>query len=427
MIILQKKINAVQGMNDILTDESYRWQYLERILQELMQRYAYQEVRFPVIEKTALFKRSIGEVTDIVEKEMYSFESGRGESLSLRPEGTAVCVRMGIERGLFYNQTQHLWYMGAMFRHERPQKGRYRQFHQFGVEVFGIDNPESDAELIYLSARLWKKLGIDKLLCLQINSLGSLSAREQYREKLVQFFTQYQAQLDEDSLRRLDKNPLRILDSKNPAMQALIQQAPKLLDYLDAQSKAHFEKVCAYLDAAHIPYAINPRLVRGLDYYNDLVFEWVTDALGTQGTACAGGRYDTLVEQLGGKSTPAVGFALGLERVLELLKIAEKQIPFNAPEIVIIMLGDAARQQVLPFIERLRDTLPDLNIMCLCESGSIKSQMKRADKSMAQLALIVGEDEVSKQQFSIKFLREKAPQQQMSEEQLMLFLEQKYT
>ncbi|NDE56828.1 MAG: histidine--tRNA ligase, partial [Gammaproteobacteria bacterium] len=316
---MSEKIQAIRGMHDILPTQTPRWQYVENLLRRVMGAYGYQEIRLPIVEKTDLFKRSIGEVTDIVEKEMYTFEDRNGDSLTLRPEGTAGCLRACLEHGLLYHQTQRLWYMGQMFRHERPQKGRYRQFHQLGVEAYGMVGPDIDAELILLSYRLWRDLGIDHQLRLEINSLGTSEERSRYRERLVVYFRQHLEVLDEESLRRLETNPLRILDSKNPDLRAIIAGAPSLIEELQEESRAHFEGLLSRLDRLGLPYVVNPRLVRGLDYYSRTVFEWVTDALGAQGTVCAGGRYDGLVEQLGGKESTAVGFALGMERLIELL------------------------------------------------------------------------------------------------------------
>ncbi len=338
---MSKSIQAIRGMNDILPTETPRWRFVEGVFRDLMAAYGYSEIRLPAVEKTELFKRSIGEVTDIVEKEMYTFEDRNGDSLTLRPEGTAGCVRACIQNGLIHNQTQRLWYLGAMFRHERPQKGRYRQFHQLGVEVFGFAGPDIDAELIAMTARFWHKLGMSDEVRLEINSLGSAAARHTYRETLVAYLQQHRAQLDEDSLRRLDTNPLRILDSKNPAMQALIEAAPKLMDHLDDESREHFETLCGMLQAMGIEYRINPRLVRGLDYYSKTVFEWVTDRLGAQGTVCAGGRFDGLVEQLGARPSSAIGFALGLERLVALLE--EKPLPNDYfPHAYLLLAGAEA-------------------------------------------------------------------------------------
>jgi histidyl-tRNA synthetase len=366
--------------------------------------YGYREIRLPILEKTELFKRSIGEVTDIVEKEMYTFEDRNGDSLTLRPEGTAGCVRAGIEQGLLYNQQQRLWYMGPMFRHERPQKGRYRQFHQIGVEVFGMAGPDIDAELILMTARIWRRLGIRDVR-LQLNSLGTLEARGRYREALVGYLEQHRASLDEDSLRRLSSNPLRILDSKNPALQAVIEGAPRLADYLDEESRQHFARLCALLDAAGLDYELNPRLVRGLDYYGKTVFEWVTTRLGAQGTVCAGGRYDVLVEFLGGRPTPAVGFAMGIERLIALLEESGVAFPSQAPHVYIVTVGERAEAHGLVLADRLRDALPELRVLLNGGGGSFKNQFKRADKSGAQLALILGDSELDAGQVGIKPLR----------------------
>jgi histidyl-tRNA synthetase len=407
---LSKSIQAIRGMNDILPVETPRWQFVEGVFRDLMATYGYTEIRLPSVEKTELFKRSIGEVTDIVEKEMYTFEDRNGDSLTLRPEGTAGCVRACIQNGLLYNQTQRLWYMGPMFRHERPQKGRYRQFHQLGVEAFGLAGPDIDAELIAMTARLWHKLGMTDEVRLEINSLGSAEARHAYRQTLVEYLQQYRDQLDEDSLRRLDTNPLRILDSKNPDMLAMIEAAPKLMDHLDDESRAHFEALCSLLEAMGIEYLINPRLVRGLDYYSKTVFEWVTDRLGAQGTVCAGGRFDGLIEQLGARATPAMGYALGMERLVALLE--DKPLPDNfSPHAYLLLAGNEAELQGQVLAEQLRDTLPTLRLVVNSGGGSFKSQMKRADKCGAQLALILGEDEINKQQISVKNLRQEEEQQ----------------
>lgn len=420
------KIQSIRGMNDILPDETPSWQFIESQLRQLLKSYNYDEIRFPIVEKTALFKRSIGEVTDIVEKEMYTFEDRNGDSLTLRPEGTAVCVRAGIQNGLLVNQQQRLWYMGPMFRHERPQKGRYRQFHQLGVEVFGLQGPDIDAELICMTARFWKMLGLQDSVTLQLNTLGTAQSREQYREVLVDYLKQYNDLLDEDSQRRLQTNPLRILDSKNPAMQEMIEQAPRLMDHLDEESQQHFSALCTYLDSVGIGYEINTRLVRGLDYYNRTVFEWVTDKLGAQGTICAGGRYDGLVQQLGGREAPAVGFAMGLERLVLLVENEQLQQYIKQPHAVLLMMGDRAQAAGLAMSEQLRDLVPDIRIFNICGGGSFKSQMKRADKSQAEIALIMGDDELDKQLITVKYLRQKTedkPQQEsLSQEQLVELL-----
>ncbi len=404
----QNIIQAVRGMNDILPEDTPYWQELEATIRDVLMAYGYQEIRTPVLEKTDLFKRSIGEVTDIVEKEMYTFEDRNGDSLTLRPEGTASCVRAAIQNGLLHNQVQRLWYMGPMFRHERPQKGRYRQFHQIGVETFGMTGPDLDAELILLTARLWKNLGLDGLE-LQINSLGTSEARKVYREKLVEYFTANKNQLDEDSLRRLESNPMRILDTKNPEMRAVVEGAPKLTEYLDTESQEHFDSLCSLLDAAGVKYRINPCLVRGLDYYSRTVFEWVTDKLGAQGTVCAGGRFDPLVEQLGGKSVPAAGFALGLERLLVLVR--DNLQPDHLPHVYLVLVGEITQQPGLVLAEQLRDEITGLRILTHCGGGSFKSQFKKADKSGAKVALILGDDEISSKTISIKYLREDKPQE----------------
>ena len=407
---MAKTIQAVRGMNDILPTVTPRWQFVEDVFRRLMQTYGYGEIRLPIVEKTELFKRSIGEVTDIVEKEMYTFDDRNGDSLTLRPEGTAGCVRACIENGMLYNQTQRLWYVGPMFRHERPQKGRYRQFHQLGVEVFGFAGPDIDAELIMLSARLLKELGLTDLVKLEINSLGVSEERQAHRQELVAYLEQHIEQLDEDSKRRLNSNPLRILDTKNPAMQELVEQAPKLMDFLGEESQAHFTGLCAYLDSVGIAYQVNPRLVRGLDYYSKTVFEWVTDHLGAQGTVCAGGRFDALIEQLGGKPSPAIGFAVGIDRMVALLEELSES-PAAAPHAYLLVVGEAAQRQGLALAESLREQVGGLRLLVNCGSGSFKSQMKRADKSGARLALILAEDEVQQQTLTIKNLREDQPQQ----------------
>ncbi|TDO08620.1 MULTISPECIES: histidine--tRNA ligase [Halomonas] len=411
----KKKIQAIRGMNDLLPNQSALWQYVEGQVQALMRRYGYAEIRTPIIEQTALFKRSIGEVTDIVEKEMYTFDDRNGDSLTLRPEGTASCVRAAMEHGLLHNQTQRLWYQGPMFRHERPQKGRYRQFHQVGVEAFGLAGPDIDAETILLSARLWKALGLYQHVSLELNSLGSAEARAAYRDTLVAYFEAHYETLDEDSRRRLTSNPMRILDSKNPAMSEILDAAPRLMDHLDDASRTHFEQLCALLDAAGIDYVINPRLVRGLDYYGRTVFEWTTTALGSQGTVCAGGRYDGLVEQLGGKPTPAVGFALGLERLVLLLETLAL-VPDSARDeldVYLLPMDESATTPALLLGERLREALPALRVQLHCGGGSFKSRIKKADRSGARLALLLGEDELAEGNVTLKFLREAREQQRL--------------
>ncbi len=420
---MSKSIKVVRGMHDILPQQSPLWHHLEGCVRQVVYAYGYDEIRMPIVEKTELFVRTIGEVTDIVAKEMYTFEDRNGDSLTLRPEGTACCVRACIENGLLYNQTQRLWYSGPMFRHERPQKGRYRQFYQTGVEAYGLAGPDIDAELIMMTARLWQLLGLEGLE-LQLNSLGSPAARAAHREKLVAYFDTNREQLDEESLLRLEKNPLRILDSKNPAMQQMIEGAPQLLDYLDDESREHFETLQSLLDAAGIRYRINPRLVRGLDYYQKTVFEWVTRDLGAQGTVCAGGRYDGLVEQLGGKPTPAIGFAMGMERLLALVEARGQIKPAAGADIYLVLVGDLAMQQGLLLAEQLRSALPGVRLLSHCGGGSFKNQMKKADKSGARLALILGEDEIAQQQVAVKRLREKTPQLSIGQDVLAAHLKE---
>jgi histidyl-tRNA synthetase len=419
---MSKSIQSVRGTHDILPDESARWQAFEAIVMQTMKAYGYREIRTPIIESTDLFCRSIGEVTDIVEKEMYSFADRNGDSLSLRPEGTASCVRAGIQHGLLHNQTQRLWYTGPMFRHERPQKGRYRQFHQFGVEVYGIATPDIDAELILMGARLWQALQL-KDIRLELNSLGSTVARARYREVLVDYFQAHFAELDADSQQRLKTNPLRILDSKNPDMQALNNSAPNLLDYLDEESAQDFEVLKSILDAAGIRYTINPRLVRGLDYYCKTVFEWVTDQLGAQGTVCAGGRYDGLVAQLGGRETPAIGFALGIERLLALQEQSVEQAVVDELDVYMLLQGKGSEQAGLILAEQLRNAMPELRLLTHCGGGSFKSQMKKADKSGAVLAIILGEAEMSANKIAVKHLRTTADQQLLEQSDLIEFIQ----
>ena len=410
----QALLQAIRGMNDITPEDTPYWQQLESTVRLVLASYGYQEIRFPIVEKTELFKRSIGEVTDIVEKEMYTFEDRNGDSLTMRPEGTACCVRASIQNGLLHNQLQRLWYMGPMFRHERPQKGRYRQFHQVGVETFGMAGPDVDAELILMTARFWQQLGLNDLE-LQINSLGTKESRAAYRETLVAYFNEHLDELDDDSRRRLNSNPLRILDSKNPALSGLIEAAPKLMEYLDDESREHFDVLCGLLDDAGIAYRVNPCLVRGLDYYSRTVFEWVTDKLGAQGTVCAGGRFDGLVEQLGGKPVPASGFAMGLERLLELVR--DNLTPANVPHVYLVLAGEKAQTKGLVLAEQLRNAVPELRLMTHCGGGSIKSQFKKADKSGAQLALVLGDDEVEQGTVSVKTLRGDRGQEQETLEQ----------
>jgi histidyl-tRNA synthetase len=414
------KIQSIRGMSDLLPEQSATWQYLERVVADVLARYSYREIRFPLLEQTELFKRAVGEVTDIVEKEMYSFDDRNGDSLSLRPEGTAGCVRACTENGLLHNQNQRLWYMGPMFRHERPQKGRLRQFHQIGVEAFGLKGPDIDAELLLLTARLWKTLKIDHAVKLEINSLGTSDDRKRYRAALVEYLTARYEQLDEDSQRRLQSNPMRILDSKNADVQALLHAAPNLADFIDDESRQHFERLCAMLDAADVPFQINPRLVRGLDYYGKTVFEWVTTHLGAQGTVCAGGRYDGLVEQLGGKPCPGVGFAMGIERLVLLLDelgVVPDSIAHQI-DVYLMAVGDV-EQQGLVLAEKLREQCPSLRIEHHCGGGSVKSQIKKADKSGAIIALIMGEDEAASGTIGVKYLREDKAQETVAQSELV--------
>lgn len=418
---MAEQIQAVRGMNDLLPPETFIWQHVESTFRNILQNYGYHEIRFPIVEKTELFKRSIGEVTDIVEKEMYTFLDRNGDSLTLRPEGTACCVRAVMEHGLSHNQTPRLWYAGPYFRHERPQKGRYRQFYQIAAEVFNLPGPDIDAELIVMSAQIIEKLGILPYVTLQINSLGTPASRAAYRSQLVEYFTKHYSSLDEDSVRRLDKNPLRILDSKNPDLKDIIADAPKLVEHLDEESAQHFEKVKSYLTQAGVKFTVNPCLVRGLDYYTKTVFEWVTDHLGAQGTIGAGGRYDGLMEQLGGKSTPALGFAFGLERIILLMQ--ETQQPIAAPTPLVYLINDeAAFGYALQLASKLRNQIPNLGLTLNAGGSSLKSQFKKADKSGATYAVIIGEEELKSQVVSVKHLREEQPQRTLNEVELVEFL-----
>ncbi|PXA72495.1 histidine--tRNA ligase [Vibrio sp. 11986-1-5] len=401
---MAKTIQAIRGMNDCLPTQSPLWQKVENAVKNVVSAYGYSEVRMPIVEMTPLFSRAIGEVTDVVEKEMYTFADRNGDSLSLRPEGTAGCVRAGIEHGLLYNQEQRLWYIGPMFRHERPQKGRYRQFHQCGVEVFGIDGPDVDAELIMMTARLWRELGIAEHVRLELNSIGSLAARADYRSALIEYLERHQDVLDEDCKRRMYTNPLRVLDSKNPDVQAILGDAPELADYLDAESKQHFSGLCELLDAAGIEYTVNQRLVRGLDYYNRTVFEWITESLGSQGTVCGGGRYDGLVEQLGGKATPAVGFAMGLERLVLMMETLGNTDVRRSVDVYIVTAGEGTTMAGMKLAEQLREQVPGLRVMNHCGGGNFKKQFKRADKVGAAVALVLGEDEIAEKTVVLKDL-----------------------
>ena len=415
-------IQAIRGMHDVLPTETPLWQTAEAIIREVLGSYGYSEIRMPIVEKTELFKRSIGEVTDIVEKEMYTFEDRNGDSLTLRPEGTAGCLRACLEHSLLQSQAHRLWYYGPMYRHERPQKGRYRQFIQLGVETYGMSGPDSDTELLLIMDRLWKRLGVRDKVRLELNSLGTIAERLVYRENLVNYFNQHLDKLDEDSSRRLHTNPLRILDSKNPAMQELVADAPVLMDYLGEDTISHFQAIKANLDNLGISYQINTRLVRGLDYYSKTVFEWVTDELGSQGTVCAGGRYDSLIEQLGGKANFAVGFAMGMERLLALLETVA--IPTAKPvDVYMIRVGALAEQEGLRFAEAIRDALPTVRLQVGVDGGSFKSQFKKADKSGADFAIILGDDEVNRAEVSIKSLRDSQGQHVLSESQAIAFFQ----
>ena len=412
---MAKVIQAIRGMNDCAPTESPLWQWVEGQVKQVLASYGYSEVRMPIVESTPLFARAIGEVTDVVSKEMYTFWDN-DEQLTLRPEGTAGCVRAAIEHGWIYNNEQRLWYMGPMFRHERPQKGRYRQFHQAGVEVFGIANPEIDAELIILTARLWKALGIDQHVSLQLNSIGSLEARANYRSALVAFLENHQDLMGDEEKERLVKNPLRILDTKNQALQEVLNDAPKLLDYLDEESRTHFATLCQLLDDMGIAYEVNPKLVRGLDYYNKTVFEWVTSALGAQGTVCGGGRYDGLVEQLGGHAAPGVGFAMGLERLVLLVQEVNAAVPVaNTVDVYLVYSGEGATLNAFQLAETIRSALPQVRVMTHCSGGKCQKQFKRADKVDAKLAFVIGESEVAEKTVVVKDLRSSAEQVTISQ------------
>jgi len=414
---MAKQIQAIRGMKDILPQQTPLWQFLEDGVRGVLASYGYEEIRMPILEMTELFKRSIGEVTDIVEKEMYTFQDRNGDSLTLRPEGTAGCVRAGLEHGLLFNQVQRLWYAGPMFRHERPQKGRYRQFHQIGVECFGLEGPDVDLEQILITARIWQTLGLEDLQ-LQLNTLGTAEERVQYRERLVEYLRARHDELDEDSRRRLESNPLRILDSKNPQMAQLLAQAPTLMEHLGEVSRRHFQHLCEGLEAAGVAYTVNPRLVRGLDYYARTVFEWVTDRLGAQGTVCAGGRYDGLVEQLGGKPVPAVGFAMGLERLIGLLEESPAVQHLPGLDLYVVVGGEAAQRAGMLLAERLRDQLPGIRVVVHCGGGGFKSQFKKADKSNARYALILGDDELARGEAGLKPLRGEGGQRQIKLDEL---------
>jgi histidyl-tRNA synthetase len=419
---MAKNIQAIRGMRDILPDQTPLWQYLEGRVREVVQGYGYREIRMPSLEMTELFRRSIGEATDIVEKEMYTFEDRNGDSLTLRPEGTAGCVRAGIESGLFFNQVQRLWYQGPMFRHEKPQRGRFRQFHQIGVETYGMPGPDIDIEVILITHRIWRALGLEDLE-LQINTLGTPAERTVYRQQLVEYLSGRKSELDEESLRRLDTNPLRILDSKNPDMRGLIADAPALIDYLGEESKSHFDALCSGLEQAGVAFVVNPRLVRGLDYYSRTVFEWITDRLGAQGAVCAGGRYDGLVDQLGGHGTPAMGFAMGVERLVDLLEEIGSPPREQLLHAYMVLVGEEPQRQGVILAEKLRDSIPGLQLLTHCGGGSFKSQFKKADRSGALVAIVIGEDELARGVVGVKYLRQEAEQQEVALEALADFLQ----
>jgi len=416
--VTQQQIQPPRGMNDILPAETAAWQRLENLARDIFASYAYQEIRLPLVEHTGLFKRSIGELTDVVSKEMFTFQDPGGDSLTLRPEATAGIVRAMISNGLLHNQKQRVWTSGPMFRHEKPQRGRFRQFHQLDVEAFGYPGPDIDAEVILVSSRLLTQAGV-KRLELNLNSLGTPASRRVYREKLVEYFTAHKSKLDPDSLRRLEGNPLRILDSKNPALQDIIKNAPMLTEHLDEESRAHFSGLCRHLDALGVKYVLNPLLVRGLDYYSHTVFEWVTSELGSQGAVCSGGRYDGLVEQLGGEPTPAIGWALGQERIVDLIKVQNGDVPVPGPDVYFVVAGQRAEAEGLRIAEMLRDQLPGVRIEMNCGGGSFKSQLKRSDKSGAAWALILGDSETEKRVAGLKSLRVEAPQVEVAWERLV--------
>ncbi len=414
-------------MYDVTPEQVWVWQKLEKIVTSVLNQYGYQEIRFPILEKTALFHSAIGEVTDVVEKEMFTFETRKGDSVSMRPEGTASTVRAVLQNGLIFNDPQKLWYNCPMFRYEKPQKGRNRQFSQVGVEVFGFDGPDVDAELLLMTHKMWQQLGIENVR-LELNTLGTAACRTAYRDVLISYFEQHNDVLDEEAKRRLHSNPLRILDSKNPKMQAMIDNAPLIEDYLSDASKAHFKGLCDILDACGLAYEINPKLVRGLDYYTHNVFEWITDDLGAQGTICAGGRYDRLVEMQGGKPTPATGFAMGVDRLVEL--ILDHNLWEVGPQSQVFLISDkmVSKHQVAQSAEMIRDAVPGLNMMVNMGQGSFKSQFKKADKSGAKFAIILGEEELDKQLYSIKALQDRSfGQKQMSFDELVTFLNSELT
>ena len=410
-------IRAIRGMNDVLPDDVRAWQHIERHARALLAAYGYDEIRPPIVERTELFRRSIGEVTDIVEKEMYTFDDRNGESLTLRPECTASVVRAAVEHGLLRTPGRRVWAMGPMFRYERPQKGRYRQFHQIDVEIFGIAEPSAEAELILMTRRLWKALGVSGL-ALELNSLGSRDVQARYRTRLVEYFSAHAPALDEDGLRRLKTNPLRILDSKNPSMQALIEEAPRIVDEHDGDARAHFDRLLAMLDEAGVEYRVNPRIVRGLDYYTGTVFEWTTGELGAQDAVCGGGRYDNLVAEIGGPASPAIGFAIGLERLVALLGVQSVEIPAATPHAYLAAAGTRASILAHTVAEGLRDAVPELRLTVDAGHGSFKAKIRRADRSGARIALVLGEEEAGSGRIAVKDLRTRGPQSMVSIDEL---------
>ena len=420
---MSDQIKSVRGMPAILPGEVKKWQFVEAVAKNVLHAYSYNEIRTPVVERSELFQRTIGENTDIVAKEMYTFIDRNDQSLSLRPEATAGIIRAGIDQGFFYNQTQKLWSIGPMYRYERPQKGRYRQFHQINMEAFGFPGPDIDFEMILLTGRIWKALNLSPLQ-LELNSLGSPESRKEYKRQLQDYFHDHQKELDEDSLRRLDRNPLRILDSKNPDLQEIIESAPKMVDFLDQESNEHFEELMAMLQDHAIEYSLNTRLVRGLDYYTRTVFEWTTDQLGAQATVCGGGRYDALVAELGGKPTSAIGCAIGLERLIELVDVSDQNEQNNPPKIYIVAVGSKAEEEGFVLAEELRDAYPNLSIEMNLNGGRFKQQFKRADKAGADIALILGDDEMRQQTVGVKPMRSEGHQETVDRKELLSIIDQ---
>jgi len=419
---MSDQIKSVRGMPAILPGEVKKWQFVEAVAKNVLHAYSYNEIRTPVVERSELFQRTIGENTDIVAKEMYTFVDRNDQSLSLRPEATAGIIRSGIDQGFFYNQTQKLWSIGPMYRYERPQKGRYRQFHQINMEAFGFQGPDIDLEMILLTRRIWKALNLSSLK-LELNSLGSPESRKEYKRQLQDYFNDHQKELDEDSLRRLGRNPLRILDSKNPDLQTLIESAPKMIDFLDHESNEHFEGLRTKLQEHAIEYNLNTRLVRGLDYYTRTVFEWTTDKLGAQATVCGGGRYDELVVELGGQATPAIGCAIGLERLIELVELSDQNEQNNLPSIYIVAVGSEAEGQGFLLAEELRDAYPDLSIEMNLNGGNFKQQFKRADKAGSDIALILGDDEIRQQTVGVKPMRSEGSQETVDRKELLSIID----